>query len=179
MIDAHEPLLFIGSPMRTACSDIQNLNNAKRDPAVVQAELAKARVHLACCCHLYQKQINRGAYFLHEHPALATSWRERQVQEFLQRVGVQRIVADQRQLGQQSDSGDPILKPSGFMSNAPELLTSLDRRCFGKHGLCFRPREGRHAERLGKKVQRAAIFQEGLCLAILRGFAISSWRTSA
>ena len=32
-----------------------------------------------------------------------------------------------------------------------------------------RPQGGRHVECLGKKAQRAAIFQEELCMAILRG----------
>ena len=55
------------------------------------------------------------------------------------------------------------------MSNAPLLLSKLNRKCFGRHGLCSRPQGGRHVECLGKKAQRAAIFQEELCLAILRG----------
>ena len=60
--------------MFTAFSNIQNINKAKRDPKVVAAEIEKARVHLAGCCHLYQRQIDRGGYFLHVHPRLATSW---------------------------------------------------------------------------------------------------------
>jgi hypothetical protein len=35
--------------------------------------------------------------------------------------------------------------------------------------MCTRDKGGRHAECLGKKAQRAAIFQDELCLAILRG----------
>ena len=38
--------------------------------------------------------------------------------------GVSRIVADQCQLGQHPDSGEPLKKPTGFMLNAPELLRS-------------------------------------------------------
>ena len=55
------------------------------------------------------------------------------------------------------------------MTNAPELLRILDKRCFGKHGLCSRDKGGSHVECLGKKAQRAAIFQDELCLAILKG----------
>ena len=73
LIDFQEPALLIGSPMCTAFSHIQNLNKAKRDPTIVEQELTRARVHLYWCCHLYRKQVDRGAYFLHEHPALATS----------------------------------------------------------------------------------------------------------
>ena len=105
MIDFQEPALLIGSPMCTALLHTQNLSKAKRDPAAVEQELIRARVHLHLCCHLYRKQMDRGAVFLHEHPALATSWREKTVRELLGRKEVMRIVADQCQLGQQTDAG--------------------------------------------------------------------------
>ena len=49
--------------MCTAFSNIQNLNKAKRDPNVVKAEIDKARLHLAWCCKLYQKQMDREDTF--------------------------------------------------------------------------------------------------------------------
>ena len=113
--------------------------------------------------------MERGAYFLHEHPALATSWREPCVQEVLSQPGVRRIRADQCQLGQQNEVGDPVKKPTGFMSNSDELLKELERKCFGRNGLCSRPRGGRHAQCIGRVARRSAIFQEELCLGILRG----------
>ena len=79
-------------------------------------------------------------------------------------------MADQCQFGQETDSGDPLRKPIGFMPNVPELLDELNRRCFGRRGLCSGPRGGTHAECFGKKAQRAAVFQDKLCIAILRGF---------
>ena len=132
-------------------------------------EIRDARKHLKWCCHLYLKQVARGAYFLHEHPAFATSWRTPEIIRVLGRPNVQRVIAHQCQFGQQTDQGDPLKKPTGFMSNAPRLLQELDRQCFGRGGLCTRPEGGRHAECLGTKARRAAIFQEKLCLAILRG----------
>ena len=72
LMDQQRPMLLIGSPMCTAFSNIQNLNKAKRDPAIVKDEYERACVHLRWCCHLYRKQIARGAHFLHEHPAGAT-----------------------------------------------------------------------------------------------------------
>ena len=162
-------MLLIGSPSCTPFSNIQNLNKAKRDPAVVEAEIVRGRLHLRWCCHLYMKQVERGAYFLHEHPASATSWRETCVRTVLDHPNVSRVVADQCQLGQEDEDGSPIKKPTGFMSNSPVLLQHLDRRCFGRGGLCTRPRGGQHVECIGKRAQRAAIFQEELCLTILRG----------
>ena len=87
----------------------------------------------------------------------------------LQLTGVNRVRADQCQLGQRNLAGDPIRKPTGFMSNSVELLHALERRCFGKDGLRWRPSGGRHAECIGKTAQRAAIFQEEMCVTILKG----------
>ena len=53
--------------------------------------------------------------------------------------GVRRIRSDQCQHAQESDLGNPVKKPTGFMSNAAQLLGALDRRCFGRKGLCSRP----------------------------------------
>ena len=128
MIDARKPLLLIGSPMCTAFSAIQAINRARRDPEVVARELTNGRLHLAWCCHLYRKQVERGACFLHEHPAGATSWHERCVVSVLSLKGVRRVRADQCMLGQQTEAGQPILKSTGFMPNSPFILDALDRR---------------------------------------------------
>ena len=128
LLDEQHPRLLIGSPMRTAFSNIHNLNKAKRDPTIVEAEIEKARVHLRWCCRLYQKQIDRGGYFLHEHPRLATSWHEPEIKKILEQGGVSRVFADQCQLGQQTDEGDPLKKPTVFMSNAPFLFEHLNKR---------------------------------------------------
>ena len=68
------PLLLVGSPMCTAFSTWQRVNNAFRDPVVVAGEMARARKHLEFCVELYREQIRGGRYFLHEHPAYASSW---------------------------------------------------------------------------------------------------------
>ena len=50
ILDEQRPQLRIGSPICTAFSNIQDLNKAKRNPAVVEAEIEKARVYLNWCC---------------------------------------------------------------------------------------------------------------------------------
>ena len=84
--------------------------------------------------------------------------------------GVQRIRADQCMHGQESDAGNPIRKPTGFMSNASYLLEALNRKCFGRRGLCSRPEGGTHQVCLGKVARRAAIFSEQMCETVLSGF---------
>ena len=111
-----------------------------------------------------------GAYFLHEHPAGATSWHEQCVLNVLSLSGVKRIRADQCMHGQEAEDGSPIRKPTGFMSNSDCLLEALNRRCFGRRGLCSRPEGGVHVACLGKIARRAAIFSDTMCEIILSGF---------
>ena len=86
-------------------------------------------------------------------------------------TGVRRVRADQCMHGQESEAGNPIRKPTGFMSNSPHLLEALDRRCFGRKGLCSRPGGGVHQPCLGKVARRAAIFSDAMCEIILSGFS--------
>eukprot|EP00972_Heterocapsa_arctica_P024003 3536155-Heterocapsa_arctica.AAC.1 len=50
--------------------------------------LERARVHLHFCLELYTIQKAAGRYFLHEHPATATSWQDPKVLRFMQQHGV-------------------------------------------------------------------------------------------
>ena len=74
------------------------------------------------CCELYKLQAEAGRYFLHEHPAQATSWQLAEVRELLETNGVQRVVGDQCQYGQETGASDPVKKPTGWLSNSPEIL---------------------------------------------------------
>ena len=61
-------------------------------------------------------------------------------------LGVAKIHADQCQFGAVAlrgpSNGQPLKKPIGFISNAPEVLKSLDRRCEGRGGECSCPTGG-------------------------------------
>eukprot|EP00972_Heterocapsa_arctica_P085543 12608343-Heterocapsa_arctica.AAC.1 len=61
--------------MCTAFSALQALSATRRDPEVVRRQVVEAEIHLRFCCELYELQIRCGDYFVHEHPAGATSWR--------------------------------------------------------------------------------------------------------
>eukprot|EP00969_Alexandrium_andersonii_P254010 11226893-Alexandrium_andersonii.AAC.1 len=43
-------------------------------PTEVERRRIRARVHLDFVIQLYEEQLSRGAHFLPEHPASATSW---------------------------------------------------------------------------------------------------------
>eukprot|EP00969_Alexandrium_andersonii_P296659 13108970-Alexandrium_andersonii.AAC.1 len=50
--------------------------------------MRKARVHLEFAVKLYRAQLERGAHFLREHPATASSWDEHCTQGLLCEPGV-------------------------------------------------------------------------------------------
>ena len=124
-------------------------------------------VHFRFVCQLYQMQLDAGRYFLHEHPVGATSWKEKCVEEIWQHPSVERIISDQCQFGQQHD-GEPVMKPTGWMSNAPHILQQLNKRCQGPRGLCSATGTP-HRHALGKVARDAAIYPFLLCKAILVG----------
>ena len=63
------PMVLVGSPMCTAFSTWQRINDKIRDPVGVAAEKKRAVVHLEFCIKLYREQMRHGRYFIHEHLA--------------------------------------------------------------------------------------------------------------
>ena len=157
MVEEQEPMLLVGSPMCTAFSAWQKLNAHRRDPELVRKEFARAMVRLKFVCKLYAIQVAAGRYFLHDHPVAASSWKEQCVQEILRLPGVQRVNGDQCQFGQQTAAGSPVKKPTGWMSNAEEILHMLRLRCTGRGGKCRRRQGGAHVTCSGEVAKRVAI----------------------
>ena len=59
-IEEEQPMLLIGSPMCTAFSAWQHINNSKRDPEVTSKEYKRVLSHLRFCCELYEYQVAHG-----------------------------------------------------------------------------------------------------------------------
>ena len=85
-------------------------------------------------------------------------------------AGVQTVVGDQCQYEACDKQGDPIKKPTKFMTNSVHIGRSLSRRCSGRHGQCSRRKGGAHALRNGERAKAAAIYPFALRRAILTGF---------
>ena len=169
-------MLLVGSPSCTSW-----INEAKRDPELVRREYIKAMEHLRFVCMLYKIQAEAGRFFLHEHPVAASSWKDLCISEVLNIPGVRRVDGDQCQLGQQTENGDPVKKPTGWMSNAEEVLHMLRERCGGHLGKCTRRRGGVHRSSSGRVAKLAAIYPFDFCEAMLQGFRnqlrkVGSWR---
>ena len=63
-VKTERPMLLVGSPMCTAFSTWQRINNKIRDPIVVEAEKRRAVMHLEFCIELYREQLKHGRYLL-------------------------------------------------------------------------------------------------------------------
>jgi len=167
VIKTEEPILVIGSPMCTAFSLIQNLNKGKVDSCKVKENWRKAMIHLRFCLEIYQHQIDQGKYFLHEHPATATSWRTEEMINFMGQPEVRRVIGDMCMYGMTTEydgKSVPAKKPTGWLSNCPGILSELCRRCDGGH---------EHGHLLGdNRARRAQVYPEGVCRAILRGLRV-------
>ncbi len=174
IIREQKPYCLIGSPMCTAFCTWQALNEARSaNVEEVRRSKVKAIVHMDFVAGLYAEQVAGGRYFLHEHPDGASSWSLPSIEAVRQLAGVQRVRGDQCQYGAEVNSGpyrgDPIMKPSGFMTNSAEIASCLSARCQGQSGACSRPNGGFHRLCSGRLAREAATYPPGLCRAVLRG----------
>ena len=92
--------VLILSPPCTAFSQLQALWNYKRmSAAAVQAKWAEGMAHLTFAVDCALTQHLAGRVFLLEHPAAATSWKTRELQDLGPRAGVYSVVFDQCMTG--------------------------------------------------------------------------------
>ena len=157
------PRVLIGSPMCTAFSQLQALNRRKLGETLWRARIEEATRHLVFCCALYFEQMKRGDYFLHEHPAGASSWQTPAMVRLSAAPGVVRVTGDMCAHGMwQTDKEGPglVRKPTGFMTNSPCLAERVGLRCRGGH---------RHIPLLNGRARQAQEYPDGLCRAICLG----------
>ena len=82
--------------------------------------------------------------------------------------GVRVAVGDQCQYDATTRAGEPLKKPTKFMTNSEHIAESFSKRCSGKLGWCSRGQK--HALCNGQRAKDAAIYPFALCRAILVGF---------
>ena len=165
LVEKFRPRVLIGSPMCTAFSALQNWNRRKMAPGKWDAMMRRAVMHVDFCCELYEMQARRGDYFLHEHPADATSWKLPRVQRVASIKGVRVVISDMCCFGmQQVDKDGPglVKKPTKFMTNSEELAQELSRRCPGGH---------HHVSLLSGRAASAQVYPKQLCSAVCRAIA--------
>ena len=82
--------------------------------------------------------------------------------------GVDTEWCDQCQYGQDGGTGEPVKKPTRWMSNSPEILNMLKLKCNNREGICSRPGGAKHRSCTGDVARMAAIYLMNLCKAILQ-----------
>ena len=94
LIEKEDPLFLIGAPPCTVFSSMQNINHRHHVGEVWEVKYQQGLSHLEYAVRLYWEQISRGRFFLHEHPATATSWGLSMVKELERHPGVQVVTGD-------------------------------------------------------------------------------------
>ena len=171
IVEEQKPYMLVGSPPCTNLCQWRHLNAAKLgwSKEEIQRREDAANVHLMFVYKLYKLQLDQGRYFLHEHPEGAGSWKNPYILDLWNHESVDRVTGDQCQYGQHDGHGNPVKKPTGWLSNSKHVLRALEHRCSGKGGSCSRPGGGRHAHAEGKVARQAAVYPFKLCEAILTG----------
>ena len=166
LVHKTRPLLLIGSPMCTYFSTLQNLHKGRVSSKEFQREFKRACRHLAFVFELYELQVQGGRYFLHEHPASASSWKQKVVVDFIARhLELYAVTSHMCQFGMfaKGEQGDgPVLKPTRWLTNSPCIASALDVKC---------PRDHDHVHLVSNRAKGAAIYPPALCRAIIKGFA--------
>ena len=83
-----DPLIVLGAPPCTVFSSMQNINQKHHGTPEWQRRYAEGLTLLQFSVEVYWDQISRGKFFLHEHPATASSWELPIIRELAEHPGV-------------------------------------------------------------------------------------------
>ena len=161
-IEEEQPKLLIGSPMSTLFSQLQKLTPWTGQK---QQRLEEHQEHVRFLVMLYRKQVEGGRYFLHEHPAHATSWHMADIAALRGQPGTHTVVGDKCMYGLTTESSRgrklaAAKKSTRFMTNSYHIAREVSRRCDGVH---------KHQPLLDGRAQAVQRFPAELCRAICRG----------
>ncbi len=165
-LKAEEPQLLVGSPMCTAFSQLQAINVARRDPAIVRRELESAKDHVRWVMKLCALQVRENRYFLFEHPKTATSWKMAEVERVSRMDGVGVVTTHMCAFGMLSkdeDGVELVKKPTSMMTNSPEVGRRLAKR--GCNHDCPEEQQHRHVKLINGRASHAQVYPRALTSA--------------
>ena len=157
-IKRNKPKLVVGSPMCAAGGDF-------RPPCACPSGKAKrwteAKEHVAFVTEVYQHQAEKGHWFLHEHPATASSGSLRELQKVMCLNNVKVDLSDQhmhdlRTLGKSGNVSVKARRKTKFMTNCGGIHQEIQ-------SICEKGFERQQAS--------TARYSLALCRAICRGLA--------
>ena len=140
-IAKEDPMILIGAPPCTVFSPMQNINQKHQQGPAWEQKYQEGCDLLQFASQCYWDQIERGMFFLHEHPATASSWNMECIAEVAAHPGVYTVVSDMCRWGMRvrdeipEDPTQPYLikKPTKWMTNCRQLADLLSLRCEGNH----------------------------------------------
>ena len=140
-IAQEDPLIVIAAPPCTVFSPMQNINQKHHHGPAWEEKYQEGCDLLFFASRCYWDQIERGMFFLHEHPATASSWNMECITELAAHPGVYIVVSDMCRWGMKvrdevpEDASQPYLikKPTKWMTNCRLLADMLYLRCEGNH----------------------------------------------
>ena len=165
-IRKNRPFLVVGSPPCTMFSVLQGLNlyrNGAEWREEFEVKKQKAIKHVEFCSAIYRLQSAAGRYWVHEHPANATSWNLKTIVKLHALPGVEKVRADLCAFGLKTTvHGEErnAKKPTCFLTNSWCVARELERRCDGSH---------KHFSLMEGRAKEAAIYPKKLCEAVCRG----------
>ena len=119
---------------------------------------------------LYAEQARNGRYFLHEHPASATSWALDEVKAVADMPGIYKVVCHMCAFGMSAtdDKGKGLVKkPTLFMTNSREVARKLDRKC--RNLEVGSGEDHRHVQLINGRAKQAQVYPRLLCRAVCEG----------
>ena len=94
LTEKEDPLFLTGAPPCTVFSAMQNINQRHNVGEAWDEKYQQALTHLEYAVQLYWEQASRGRFFIHEHPATASSWALPLIKELERHPGVQVVTGD-------------------------------------------------------------------------------------
>ena len=153
-----EPVLVVGSPMCALFSPLQGLNWHK-DPVRFRKAYKQAVDHLLFCLEIYKLQVEGGRYFLHEHPARATSWQVPEMVKFIAENDLHLVNSVMCAFGMKIED-QHVLKPTKWLTNCDAIAMALSVGCDGTHS--HLPLIG------GTRSRQAQVYPVDLCRTIVK-----------
>ena len=125
-IEREDSLILLGAPPCTAFSPMQNINQKHHIGEAWEKRRQEGMDLLIFATQCYWDQIERRMFFLHEHPATASSWNVDEVLELAAHPGVYVVTGDMCRWGMRvrdeipEDQGQPYLvkKPTKWMTKS-------------------------------------------------------------
>ena len=154
------PEVILICPPCTAFTGLQEWNFRRLSLKRAMAILFSGLHHLDLAAEVMKWQVRRGKYILFEHPAWAKSWEEESLQEVEKFPGVDTMLSDMCQFEMNVDGAGLNKKTTKWMSNMPEVLNILGKRCRKDHF---------HVPLLHGLAKKAQEYPARLCSAIAEG----------